>query len=123
MVATDESNHDDVRVWGDFWVMNYNLAGDTLKTVSGGSHPGLMHLSKTCGRYEVVSFDAVADGHGYTESAKQIFGDYYDAFIAIASDDEKREMKRGRDLALYVQKHGLHAHCYQDYGWPAVPLQ
>ena len=39
---TDESNPDETLVWGDFWVFNYDIAGDTLKTVSGGSHPGLM---------------------------------------------------------------------------------
>ena len=43
-VSTDDGNKDDVLVWGDFWVFNYDVAGDTLKTVSGGSHPGLMHV-------------------------------------------------------------------------------
>ena len=47
IVAADTASLDDIRVWGDFWVENYNLAGDTLKTVSGGSHPGCMHVKKT----------------------------------------------------------------------------
>ena len=46
-VEVDESDSADVRVWGDFWVFNYNISGDTLKTVSGGDHPGLFHLVKT----------------------------------------------------------------------------
>ena len=47
VIDKDESNADDILVWGDFWVFNYKLSGDTLKTVSGGAHPGLMHVQKT----------------------------------------------------------------------------
>ena len=40
IISQDNGNAEDVLVWGDFWVFNYNQSGDTLKTVSGGSHPG-----------------------------------------------------------------------------------
>ena len=73
LVSTDDGNKEDVLVWGDFWVFNYDLSGDTLKTVSGGNHPGLMHLKKTANGYEVTAFDAVEDGAGNLESAKRIF--------------------------------------------------
>ena len=39
IVDVDEQNAEDILVWGDFWVFNYNQVGDTLKCVSGGSHP------------------------------------------------------------------------------------
>ena len=35
IISTNDANKDDVLVWGDFWVFNYNISGDTLKTVSG----------------------------------------------------------------------------------------
>ena len=44
VLAVDDANPDEILVWGDFWVENFNLEGDTLKNVSGGSHPGLMHV-------------------------------------------------------------------------------
>ncbi|MBR3716885.1 MAG: hypothetical protein IKN19_02820, partial [Bacteroidaceae bacterium] len=62
IVAVDEQDKSDIKVWGDFWVFNYNLVGDTLKCVSGGSHPGLMHVRKTDNGFEVTAFDQVEDG-------------------------------------------------------------
>ena len=122
VVSTNDGNKEDVLVWGDFWVFNYDLAGDTLKTVSGGDHPGLMHLTKTENGYEVSSFEAVEDGAGNMESAKRIFGDKYDAFWEINSNQEKREDIRLRSVADYVKAHNLPAKMVQDYGWPAVAL-
>ena len=122
LVSTDDGNKEDVLVWGDFWVLNYDLSGDTLKTVSGGNHPGLMHLKKTANGYEVTAFDAVEDGAGNLESAKRIFGDKFDSYQEISSLQEKREDMRLRLTADYVKEHGLSATMLQDYGWPAVAL-
>lgn len=38
IIDVDDSNRDDIKVKGDFWVLNYNLVGDTLKCVSGGNY-------------------------------------------------------------------------------------
>ena len=122
IVNTDDSNKDDVLVWGDFWVFNYDIVGDTLKTVSGGDHPGLMHLKKTDKGFEVTGFDAVEDGAGNLESAKRIFGDNFDAFWELNSNQEKREDVRLHFIADYVKKHNLPVKMVQDYGWPAVEL-
>ena len=122
IVNTDDSNKDDVLVWGDFWVFNYDIVGDTLKTVSGGDHPGLMHLKKTDKGFEVTGFDAVEDGTGNMESAKRIFGDSFDAFWELNSNQEKREDVRLHFIADYVKKHNLPVKMVQDYGWPAVAL-
>ncbi len=122
IVAVDESNAEDILVWGDYWVFNYNQEGDTLKTVSGGNHPGLMHVRQTDAGFEVTGFDQVADGSDNLKSAKQIFGEKFDAFQAIQSDEQKREQIRAEVLAEYVKSHNLAATLYQDYGWPAKEL-
>lgn len=122
VVSIDESNPDDILVWGDFWVFNYNQSGDTLKTASGGSYPGLMHVKKTDNGFEVFDFDVVEDGAGNMESAKRIFGDKYDAFWELNSNHEKREEMRLRYTADFVKKHNLPVKMLQDYGWPAVAL-
>ena len=109
-------------VWGDFWVFNYNLAGDTLETVSGGSHPGLMHIKQTDTGFEVTAFDQVEDGSRYMPSAKKIFGEKYDAFQTINSDEVRREKHRAEILANYVKKHNIPATKYKDYGWPIKNL-
>lgn len=122
VISTDNGDLQDVKVWGDFWVFNYNLSGDTLKTVSGGSHPGLMHLKKTDKGMEVTSFEVIEDGAGNLESAKRIFGDQYEAFHEVNSNQEKRESIRLQFIADYVKKNNLPVKMVQDYGWPAVEL-
>lgn len=122
IISTDEGNKDDVLIWGDFWVFNYDIAGDTLKTVSGGNHPGLMHLKKTDKGFEVTNFEVVEDGEGNMESAKRIFGDNFDAFWEVNSNQEKRESIRLQFIADYVKKNNLPVKMVQDYGWPAVAL-
>ena len=122
IVDVDERNADDILVWGDFWVFNYNQVGDTLKCVSGGSHPGLMHIRQTENGFEVTAFDQVEDGSRNLPSAKQIFGEKFDAFQAINSDEQKREALRADVLADYAKKHQLAVTMYQDFGWPAKEL-
>ena len=46
IVSAEEEGSEQARVWGDFWVFNYNIVGDTLKTVSGGNHSGYMDIAK-----------------------------------------------------------------------------
>ena len=123
IVAVDERNSENILVWGDFWVFNYNQVGDTLKCVSGGSHPGLMHIRQTEKGFEVTAFDQVEDGSRYLPTAKKIFGDKYDAFHAINSDEKNRERLRAEGLSVYAKKNGLAVNLYQDHGWPAKKLE
>jgi len=123
VVAVDESNGEDIKVWGEFWVMNYNQVGDTLKMVSGGSHAGLMHIRQTEKGYTVTGFEQVGDGSLFVKTAKQIFGDKYDAFVAVYSDHEKRNRHHEELLSEYVRKHHLTATMYQDNGQDAKPLK
>ena len=119
VVASTQQDNESLRVLGDFWVFNYNVVGDTLKTVSGGSHPGAMILKKSDNGYVVTSFEQVEDGSGNLASAKRIFGDMYMAFHSINSDEETREQARAIFIAKYVKDNDLPVKYYQDYGWPA----
>ena len=119
----DEVHNDSILVWGDYWVFNYNVVGDTLKCVSGGNHPGKMLMCvNEEGNDQVVSFEQVEDGHGNLESAKRIFGKYYDAFHNANSDEAYREKVRASTIADYVKEHKLPVKYYQDYGWPAKEI-
>jgi hypothetical protein len=122
IVRVDERNTEDILVWGDFWVFNYNQSGDTLKCVSGGSHPGLMHIRQTEKGFEVTAFDQVEDGSRYLPTAKKIFGDKYDAFVKADGDDEARNALRTETIKNYVEANGLEVTQYQDYGWDPVQL-
>lgn len=123
IVRVDERNAEDILVWGDFWVFNYNQVGDTLKCVSGGNHPGLMHICQTDNGFKVTAFEQVEDGSRNLPTAKKIFGEKFDAFQAIHSDERKREKLRADVLTSYVKKHNLKVSMYQDFGWPAKKLR
>ena len=109
-------------VWGDFWVLWYNLSGDTLKTVSGGNHSGMMKLSKDGNAICVTDFEQTVDGAGNEASAKRIFGEYFDVYQNMHSNENVREAVRQEQLREYIKNHNLNIHYYQDYGWPAVEL-
>ena len=123
IAGTEEDNPEDIRIWGDFWVENYNQAGDTLKFVSGGSHPGCMHVKKTDKGFEVFQFDSVGDGSDFTPTAKVIFGDLYDTFMALSSNDDAKKTARAESILDYAEANGLGISCYQDFGWPAVRIK
>lgn len=122
IVNVDENNANDIRVWGDFWIFNYRLAGDTLKLESGGDHPGLMHVRKTNVGYEVFEFNAVEDGSRNMPSAQRIFGEYFDSFISINNDSEKRDELILKHTSEYVRQHQLSANYYQEFGRDAIKL-
>ena len=107
---------------GDFWVMWYNIVGDTLKCVSGGNHAGSMTMSKEDGKYKVTGFEQTVDGAGNVASAKRIFGSYYDIYENVHSSEQVREAVRKGQLQEYVKRNNLKVRYYQDYGWPAVEL-
>lgn len=115
-------HEDSLQIWGDFWVLWYNISSDTLKCISGGNHSGLMTLEKADGKYKVLAFEQTVDGAGNQASAKRIFGDYYDVYQNIHSNEQVREAVRKEQLGEYVKHHNLAVHYYQDYGWPVVEL-
>lgn len=116
----DYTPEDEVVVFGDFWVENYNVNGDVLECVSGGNHPGVMHVSKA--DYTVTAFDQVADGGAFEESAKELFGEHYDEFMAVYSDSDARDENRKITVSDYVNLNGLDVNYYQDPGWDPVEL-
>lgn len=122
LVSTEEPDDEQTLVWGDFWVFNYDFAGDTLKTVSGGNHSGCMLLQRKNGALTATDFEQTEDGAGNEVSAKRIFGKHYDVYQNMHSNQDVREAVRHEQLKEYVRRNGLSVHYYQDYGWDAVAL-
>lgn len=124
IIAEDESDKDDIKIWGDFQVFNYNLNQDTLECASGGSYPGCIHLRSVDDSrgYVVTKMDLVEDGSNYDPTAKKIFGKYYDDFVKSGSDEKLRETTRAQIIANYVYANNLNIKAYKDYGWDPVPL-
>lgn len=121
--VVDDSNPDDIQVLGDFWVENYDIVGDTLMFVSGGNHPGKIHIKKDSeGNYFAPGLDAVGDGSEFLPTAKAIFGERFDDFQKAYSDNVLRENIRKAAISGYVLRNNLGVKYYKDYGWPAVKI-
>ena len=121
-VAIDDSDRDDIKYYGDFWIYNYDLDGDSLIMQSGGNYPGVIHLKQTDDGYEATSIEIVADGSDFDDSAKELFGDRYDAFMKIYSDEKLQEEIRAQIIANYIAANDLSVSSYQDYGQEPVTL-
>lgn len=122
IISEDESDNSDIKVYGNFWIFNYNLNGDILEFTSGGSYPGCIHIKSTDEGYEVISMDLVEDGSDFEDSAKKIFGDLYDTFILDGESETIREELRAQIIANYVAANELSITAYQDYGSDPVAL-
>lgn len=122
IVSEEEVSEAESRVWGDFWVDWYKVAGDTLKTVSGGNHSGCMTLRRQGDAVSVAGFEQTVDGAGNEPSARRIFGNHFDIYQAIHSNDDSRQQARKAAIRAYRDSHDLAVKFFQDYGWPAEPV-
>ena len=122
IVSAQEISADQAWVWGDFWIWWYNQEGDTLMTVSGGNHSGLMTVLQQDGKFKITSFEQTVDGAGNDASARRIFRSHYDVYQNMHSNQDVREAVRREQLQEYVRSHNLKVKYYKDYGWDAVKL-
>ena len=122
IVSAQETGANQARVWGDFWIWWYNQSGDTLKTVSGGNHSGVLNIIKQNGALRVTSFEQTVDGAGNDASARRIFGSHYDIYQNMHSNQDVREAVRREQLSEYVKSRNLKINYYKDLGWDAVKL-
>ncbi len=122
IINIDESNKEDQLVYGDYWIYSYRLNGQTLECTAGGDFPGVIHIKQTDDGYEVTGFDRVEDGSNFDSSAKELFGENYDAFMELSSNSDEKEKVRAQIIANYVFANDLDITEYQDTGWDPVQL-
>ena len=123
IMKTDESNPQDIKVWGNFWINNYDLQGDNLLCKNGGEFPGLLHLRKTPAGYAVIGEDMVGDGSSSQPDSRRIFGVAEDLMRAYQNQDLVREQNRTNTIRKYVLQNNLSISTYQDYGWDKVQVR
>ncbi len=122
VTGIDESDKEDIKVYGDFACYRYTLNGDTLERTSGGSYPGCIHIKNGADGYTVTGMDMVEDGSNFDESVDRIFGDYAADFRKAYADDAGKENVWTQILANYVAANGLDIKYVQDYGWDPIKL-
>ncbi len=122
LVGVDDSNPNDIKVYGDFWVLNYNLTGKTLENTSSGSYPGLMHLAKQGSGYVVTGFESADDGGNFQESLERICAEHPEYVEALVNGELNDDL-RAETISSYVKANGLDIDFFKDYGWDPVELE
>lgn len=128
ILKKDVSNLARVRIWGEFWIMNYSLRGTILFNESGGEFPGMMTLERNENGYEVTSFRLAAEGENMAKSLKKICGDdrtLYHQFQTLNGDisvNPTAEIRK-KFIKQYVTENGLPVTAYEDYAWDPIPIQ
>lgn len=113
IVDIDESNAKDVLLYGDYWLWEFEKQDDTLAAVSGGHCPGIIHAERF-GEGETAIYSALSMEEALTDDdAKEMFGEYYDHYQTIASDDKTRDAKVAQVISDYVKTNHLEVSKYQ----------
>ena len=121
IIATEEDKGDAL-VYGNYYMMNYEIDGDTLKCISGGAFPGKLTCIQVGSGYSGKELEVCEDGGGFEESAKKIFGKNYDTFMQVQADENTRELARAEIIASYVKANKLDVTKYQDEGQDPVEI-
>ena len=119
---TDESDSNDIKVTGIFWVLGYDIYADTLYGCSGTELAGIIHLKQNGSDYEVVSADFARDGADYDADIQEYCNGDQELLDKFANSQEDFEASRKAEIKSYVDTNGLNITKYQDFGWTPVEL-
>lgn len=115
ILKTEETNPDDVRVWGNFLTFGYTLSGSTLTETCHGGGRGLLHLRQDGDGYAVVSFDDGTEDAALKTLCEGESG-LYDRFSGTDQDTKDSDLRRERIRYLqdYVNSYGLSIDSYKN---------
>ena len=122
ILEKDESDPENIKIWGSFWIYNYDRNGNILETQSGGENSGLLVID---GKSLLVKdVDLVGDGSDYDKDVKRIFGEREGLQELFYSEETEKQRDEDRRLQMkaYVEANGLDIIGYKDYGWESVML-
>lgn len=113
IVDVDDSDPDDVLVYGDYYVWEFEQNDDTLSSVSSAHIPGVIHMTQ-------IGDDDFVDYYGFSmdqaltdDEVEEIFGEYYDHYLTLSSDEEMRDSGIAYNIADYVKANDLPITKYQ----------
>ncbi len=118
VVETDDSNPDDILVYGEYALYGYDLRNTTLIRICGARNGGIFHLQKADdGTVTVVK----AELPETDDETEKLFSSARNAYDKIKSlTDEDFTEARATAIAEYVNTNGLHIDQWQDALQPPV---
>ena len=123
---TEDMDADHVKVYGNFWVLNYILRDGILDCDSGGENPGYLILEKSGDSWTVSETEFAGDGSEYAEDIRRFCnGDKELETLYFSSNDAQNDplyTVRLEYVRDYVESNDLDIEAFQDFGWDPVYL-
>ena len=121
IVKTDESDKNDIKVYGDFTIYGYIMDGTIFDNKNGGSFPGCYHLKEENGNVAFVKKEIAEDGSNNYSSLVKICGnDENLAKEILAAKDKDQDKTRVEYAKMYAKKNNFRLSGIKDYGWPVI---
>lgn len=122
VVKIDDSDKNDIKVYGDFWIYGYDMYGTIFNTKNGGSNPGCYHLKDESGKITVISKEIAEDGSNNWSSLVKICGGDEELAKQVISHlpSDEDEKLREKYAKMYAKANGLRLSGIKDYGWPVI---
>ncbi len=121
IVKIDDSDKNDIKVFGDFQVYGYALRGTIFYMENYGSMPGCYHLKEDeSGVVSFASKEIAEDGSGFEPSLKKICGNDQKLYDDILKRDSNDSALRFEYIDMYAKANGLRILGIKDYGWPII---
>ena len=115
IVDVDDSDPEDVHVYGDYYLWEFEINDDTLVAVSASHIPGVIHMEQTGDKDNALYYGLSMDQGLTDDEVKEIFGQYYEHYLTLSSDEEMRDSGIAGNIADYVKANGLSVTKYQLY--------
>ena len=121
IVKTDDSDKNDIKVYGDFTIYGYIMDGTIFDNKNGGSFPGCYHLKEENGNVTFVKKEIAEDGSNNYSSLVKICGnDENLAKEILAAKDKDQDKTRVEYAKMYAKKNNFRLSGIKDYGWPVI---
>ena len=122
IVKIDDSDKNDIKVYGNFYIYGYNLNGVTFECQNSGSFPGCYHLKEENDVVSFVSKEFAEDGSNNYSSLVKICNNDEELVkkIFAAHDDDSEHNTRIEYIKMYANNNQLSVNSIKDYGWPVI---
>ena len=121
VVKVDDSDKNDIKLFGDFEIYGYIMNGTIFDMKNGGSFPGCYHLKEENGEVSFVKSEIAEDGaNNYSSLVEICVGDENLAKEIFDAKDKDQEKTRVEYAKMYAKKNNYRLSGIKDYGWPVI---
>ena len=121
IVSIDDSDENDIKVYGNFYIYGYELKNTIFYNVNGASQPGCFHIKNDDSIATVIKKEIAEDGSNNWSSLVRICnGDESLAKKILNPGDELKEDIRIEAVKKYATDNNINITAIKDYGWPII---